>query len=527
VILESTALNNNDPPFAQFCVIGSGMGGATLAQVLAASGEDVLLIEAGSLTQAGEKAAVELEHVGRSFNAPPTRCIELGGTSNQWHGVCAPLDDSDFAERHWVQGSGWPIERRELSAYYNQAASMHEVPGNACFEEDGLPERLRERLTDIAFDESVVRRKLVYTRSPPMRWKGALERLARQSKLRCVLNAPALELILNEDGRTVDELIIGAGERTARIRARVFIVCCGALETPRLLLNSNRVVQSGIGNDSGRVGRNLLDHPSGHFSKIRFHETTTASLYATHRFDESANLTICVMTAPEQQAQHRIGNHYLWIRPCVTAKRIDDELLLSFLAVRGVRDLSPRQIWGIVSNRDLQYRILVQKFGLSPKYKYGDLYITTEQLPNPNSRVALSKLHRDRYGYPIASIDWRLSPEDFAGFDRYAKMLFAKGLRSDKYELARSDSLEMWDRTVASTAHHLGTAKMGKGPSHGVVDRNLQVFGHHNLFICDGSVFPTAGSANPSLTITALAIRLAEHLIRSRVSRASQVACVV
>ena len=70
----------------------------------------------------------------------------------------------------------------------------------------------------------------------------------------------------------------------------------------------------------------------------------------------------------------------------------------------------------------------------------------------------------------------------------------------------------MWERTLTSAAHHLGTARMTNHPSRGVVDRNLQVFGTQNLFICDGSVFATAGSSNPGLTIAALGIRLAEHL---------------
>jgi choline dehydrogenase-like flavoprotein len=513
VILESTALDSEDPPSADFCVVGSGMGGSVLAQRLAKAGKDVLLVEAGSFGQTDSHPAIHHEHVGRSFNAPPTRCIEVGGTSNLWHGVCTPLDDSDFAARPWIQGSGWPIDRRELDTYYGKAAIMHEVPGDGNFEANSLPQAFSNRLKDITFDEKVLQRKLVYTRRPPMRWKGVLRDLTQQKKLRCLINAPALELKLDEHGRTVKELVVGAGARTTLVRARVFIVCCGALETPRLLLNSNRQIHSGIGNAHGHVGRNLLDHPAGHFSKIRFAQTTTAPLYAVSRFNESANLSIAVTAAPEQQASYRIGNHYLWIRPCVTAKRIDNELLLSFLGVRGMRDLSARQIWGILCNRDLQHRILVHKFGLSPKYKYGDLYISTEQLPNPNSRVTLSE-RRDRYGYPIASIDWQLSQEDFAGFQRYTQMLFGQGLKSDQYALARLDDLEVWDRIIASTAHHLGTARMGANPSDGVVDRNLQVFGHDNLFVCDGSVFRTAGSANPSLTITALAIRLAEHLLQ-------------
>lgn len=511
MIIESASLAGIEPLAAHFCVIGSGMGGATLAQRLAKAGKDVLLVEAGSREPTGDSSPVQLEFVGRSFNAPSTRCIELGGTSNQWHGICAPLDDVDFEERDWVPGSGWPITRDELNAYYAEASRMHEVPADH-YATESLPESFKRRLRDITFDDSVLSRKLVYARRPPMRWKGALEQLAQEGKLRLLLNAPALELVLDAQCRRVQELIVGAGAETRRIRAHMFIVCCGALETPRLLLNSRGHSERGIGNERGLVGRNLLDHPAGHFSKIRFHKSTTAPLFAACSFDNSANLTVAVMASAQQQRLSKIGNHYLWIRPAVTAKRIDDDLLLSFLSVRGIADLTPRQIWGIITNRDLQFRILVQKFGKSPKYRYGDLYITTEQLPNPNSRVKLSATRRDRYGYPIAAVDWQLSTEDFAGFDRYIDVLFGKGLKSDAHELARMDSLEVWDRNLASTAHHMGTARMGSDPSKGVVDRNLNVFAHDNLFVCDGSVFPTGGSANPSLTISALAIRLANHL---------------
>jgi choline dehydrogenase-like flavoprotein len=392
---------------------------------------------------------------------------------------------------------------------------MHEVPNDGSFETQTLPQSFRDRLKDITFNDNTLRRKVVYTRRPPMRWKQALKNLAQAGKLRCLINAPALELKLNSNGRTVEELVVGAGDRTARVRASTFIVCCGALETPRLLLNSNKQIASGIGNQNDLVGRNLLDHPAGHFSKLRFSETKAAPLYAACRYNDSANITIAITTAPDQQAAHRIGNHYLWIRPCVTAKRIDNDLILSFLGVRGVRDLSPRQVWGILSNRDLQYRILVHKFGVTPKYKFGELYISTEQLPNMNSRVRLSE-RKDRFGYRIAAVDWQLSPEDFAGFGRYAKMLFSEGLRSEKYKIARADDVEIWDSIVASTAHHLGTARMGASSSDGVVDRDLKVFGHDNLYVCDGSVFRTAGSANPSLTITALAVRLAERLMRGQ-----------
>lgn len=516
MVIDGNALTPGDVLGAQYCVMGSGMGGASVAQRLAAAGKDVLIVEAGSLEPglADGRQAVSVEYVGRPFNMPPTRCIELGGTSNQWHGICAPLDDIDFAERPWVPGSGWPITLRDLRPYYEAAAELHGVPSAGLFEIEKLREPLRERLRDIRFNDAQLERKLYYYRKPPTRWKAPLLHLARSGRLRCVLNAPALELVSAENGTSIERLVLGARERTATVRADVFVVCCGALETPRLLLNSSRGAVRGLGNDYDLVGRNLLDHPTGHFSKIRFHKPTAAPLFAALPHDAKVSMTLAVVHSAKSQQANEIANHYLWIRPSVSAKRTDDELLFSFLAARGARDLRWRQIKAIVADPDIRYRVLVHRFGLHPKYRYGDLYFMTEQLPNPESRVRLSTGIRDRHGYPVSSVNWQLSDADLDGFHRYAKLLFESGLLSEQYELARIDDPEVWSRFVASAAHHLGTARMGRDPRTGVVDRDLKVFGFSNLFVCDASVFPTAGAANPSLTITALALRLGEHLLK-------------
>jgi choline dehydrogenase-like flavoprotein len=209
-----------------------------------------------------------------------------------------------------------------------------------------------------------------------------------------------------------------------------------------------------------------------------------------------------------------LANHCLWIRPSSTDARIDDQLLLSFLGVKKVRDLSIRQIFGILRNRDIQNRVLAKcVVGFQPSYIFGDLFFLTEQLPNPRSRVELSQKQRDRFDYPIASVNWQISNADIEGFDRYLQTVLKEGLVSGQYSLVRHDPISEWTRSMSSAAHHLGTAKMGTSPRSGVVDSDLQVFGVNNLFIGDGSVFPTAGNANPSLTIVALALRLAEHLI--------------
>jgi choline dehydrogenase-like flavoprotein len=382
----------------------------------------------------------------------------------------------------------------------------------SALDERVLDPAVRDHLSDVHFDRTILANKLVCVRKPVFRWKDVLLRLARESRCRCLLHAPALELVPHQNGTAIKELLVGTGGGTAVIRADTFVICAGALETPRLLLNSRRGRAEGLGNEHGLVGRFLMDHPAGHYCKLRFGRKTRAPLYSSLSVAGCLHLMAGLRAADVRQRQQALANHYVWLRPSVTRHRIDDELLWSFLAVRSARNLTLRQIVAILTNRDLLYRILVHRFGVHPSYRFGDLFFMTEQLPNPDSRVTLSET-RDRFHYPVARIDWRLTDADLEGFHAFARLLLGTALCSPQYSLARRDDPAMWEQTFASAAHHLGTARMAEHPHRGVVDRNLKVFGTDNLFVCDGSVFATAGSVNPSLTITALAFRLADHVM--------------
>jgi choline dehydrogenase-like flavoprotein len=513
MLMQGPSLAAGVPLRCRFCVVGSGMGGAAIAERLAEAGQDVLVVEAGGTGPDAGNGPVLLEQVGRPFGVPMTRSIELGGTSGRWHGICGSLDAIDFEARPWMPASGWPVGPLDVARYYHSAARRLGIADGADLEAR-LDARLKDRLQDIEFDRSLLENKLVRVCEPPVRWKHTLLGLARAGKLRCLVDAPALELTVSADGQRVAGVVVGAGQRVVRIDADVVVLCAGALETPRLLLNSRRRLGAGIGNAHDLVGRYLLDHPMGHFCKLGFYRRTDAPLYACARMSRRVRVMAGLRLSAAQQQRHTVPNHYLWIRPSVSPARIDDDLLLSFLSVRSARDLSLRQLAAICTNRDILYRILVHRFGLHPTYRYGDCFFMTEQVPSPRSRVTLSPDRLDRYGYPVARVDWRLGEEDLRGFAAYTELLFGMGLRSPRYALARLDSLSVWRRTLVSAFHHLGTARMADCPSRGVVDAQLQVFGMRNLFVCDGSVFPTAGGVNPSLTIVALALRLGEHLLR-------------
>lgn len=135
-----------------------------------------------------------------------------------------------------------------------------------------------------------------------------------------------------------------------------------------------------------------------------------------------------------------------------------------------------------------------------------------EQAPNRGNRVTLGQ-RRDPLGYRIARLHWQWSEIDLLSI-RHVQQIFASELRASGLHLlmkAEDDII-----SGAETAHHhLGTTRMHDHPAHGVVDRDCRLHGVSTVYVAGGSVFPTGGYANPTLTVVALAIRLADELKRA------------
>jgi choline dehydrogenase-like flavoprotein len=136
-----------------------------------------------------------------------------------------------------------------------------------------------------------------------------------------------------------------------------------------------------------------------------------------------------------------------------------------------------------------------------------------DPVPNPDSRVTLAT-ERDALGIPKARLDWRLSDLDHTSVRRTLEILGAEvgkaGLGRVRITLDANPSV--WPSDLAGGWHHMGTTRMSDDPKRGVVDRNCQVHGIQNLYVAGSSVFPTAGSGTPTLTLVALSLRLAERL---------------
>jgi choline dehydrogenase-like flavoprotein len=133
-----------------------------------------------------------------------------------------------------------------------------------------------------------------------------------------------------------------------------------------------------------------------------------------------------------------------------------------------------------------------------------------DQVPNPASRVYLSH-ERDRLHVNRLILDWKVGEEETQSLLRLQELL-DHYLKKNHLGYVEKSLSPVSDLLYTDASHHLGTTRMSDDPRYGVVDRHCRVHGVGNLFLAGSSVFPTAGHANPTLTIVALGIRLAEHL---------------
>ncbi len=425
--------------------------------------------------------------------------------------------------KDWIPMSGWPITRAELDDHYRKA---HQYLNLGPFEYD-LDFWKSEYARFPDFEESNLVARLLQFSSPPVRFGTAyLNQLESTERIRVYLHANVTRLGLSKNGARIESLDIRSlGGRRGAAKASKYVVACGGIENPRLLLASNDVARNGVGNDRGLVGRFFMEHPEAPCARIFNYDARQMNDFGRLTTRSGVKIGALFGASPAKQQSLQIGSGAGFIN----MHRVEDDLpenaWASQLSVRrsiGKRKL-PENLGSILSLwlRDfdtLAGAAALKLRGIEPGRV--DVISVCEQVPNPGSRVVLSH-ELDDFGNPLANLDWQLT--DFDRRTQYKTMLLI-GAEVNRLGLGRFQ-LEEWLRDETSTAwspelvgawHHLGTTRMAASPANGVVDGNCRVHGIDNLFVAGSSVFATGSYVNPTLTIVALASRLAEHLASIR-----------
>jgi choline dehydrogenase-like flavoprotein len=350
--------------------------------------------------------------------------------------------------------------------------------------------------------------KMFQQYDPPTRFSEKLTSAMKHKEHQSLLyNATALALHSKNKNKKTDYLICNTSSgKKIKIYADIFIIAAGALETPRLLLNSNS-----IDNSAQKIGKNLLDHPMANFIQLSLNKPVEAHIFNRIRYKSNHGLKLGIRPSLQVQKEKRLPNHNFYLMPSFK-KGIANEsekVKISLIEIKN-KTCNLQDIIRAAKNPHIVYQAISYQLGLNPKYKMMDLLFITEQVPNFNSKVSLSH-KKDQFGYPKAEVSWKLSAYDYESMDRYFDLL-KEIFPQNHFSFTHTKEDICWKDRFTSASHHLGTARMESTASDGVVDINQKVYGSKNIYICDASIFPTAGNANISLSIAAFAHRLTDHL---------------
>jgi choline dehydrogenase-like flavoprotein len=463
---------------ADVCIVGGGPAGIAIARDLDGTDISVLVVESGGLDF--DRPTQDLYRGVNDrgdFKLNKSRFRLFGGTSYVWGGWCAPLDESDFEPKAWVPHSGWPLTLADLMPYYRRAQPVFDLGRYRYAAEDWDfgdgrvldldPEKLAHRLWQL---------------SPLAHFGPAyVDELRASSNVRLLLFANATQIETDAEQSSVTGISLkDLHGRQATVRASAYVIACGGIETARLLLASQERTQRGVGNSHDLVGRYFMKHPRPDAGGLIFSVSTDVMRPYYERAFESEEIILGL--GPSASAQERL------------------QILNCSVVLHGDLD-------GVIGETYQRAREgPVRGFGLTAR---------TEVAPDPENRVTLTS-EKDELGMPRVRLHWNVGELERVTVEQTIRLMAEEFGRLAAGRIQINELLldegDMWSRNLSWFGHHMGTTRMSRDPRKGVVDADCKVHGLANLFVASSSVFPTSGYANPTLTIVALALRLADHL---------------
>lgn len=471
-------------------VIGGGFTGLAFAARLR---REAIVIEGGAFQHnVADDGQFAIDTTSEALDTSKMRRRMVGGMGSKWSGRCGELNPIDFERRRGIDHSGWPLTHRALAPWYSAARAdlgMSSVEaaalGNSTAEQiaQAGPSGLSGQIWDYAF----LRRNR--PADLPPRFVGQFTTPGR------TLLTGTHVIGLVADGRKLTHVTLRTMSGAClRVHARHFVLACGCVEASRLLLESQGSCAELLEPVKAWIGRGFHQHLLIDGGPI------TASARGAITLQQAFNHfrpRLPLRSRPSRETGLRMGE-----------ARMHAQSLLNISATFHYAASGPRSAGETVrlaGRRALGLGTHRARPGIR-------LELSVEQRINPHNAITLSD-GRDPLGGRRASVHWSIDDQEMRTVCDFSAAISEWAGRCD---IGQFDPIATVTaaraRSMRESLHHMGGTRMSDGPETGVVDSDLRVHGSHNLSILGGSVFPTGGHVNPTLTMIALGARLAAHL---------------
>lgn len=525
MLTDAKTLTSEQKYNADVCIIGAGVAGITLAIELGQMGISTLIIDGGdeNFTMESQNLYAPGESIKGYEDITYDRLRFLGGSSNHWQNSTGQFTPADFKKRDWIPNSGWPIEFEDIAPFYNKAGFYCGTGTDGYSAEYWLKE-MREN--DPTQDTEELNLGINKVAIPPTRFffvhgKNIIE----NENIHLIKNANLIDLSFDSGSKNVETItfVSYGSDLKHSVTAKKFVLCCGGIENARFMLIFNAKYNNMLGNQHDTVGRFFMEHPI--LRAANFYPSNSVNLDALS--EGTINNKRVVKGFMQLEDESTLKNKTINLRLPLHSKtkyQISEGIRsFHYWTDENRKDWFPENSWthmyNILSDLDMFAEAIARKSFSTELFEHAkefggyEIAMMFEQIPHRDNKITLSE-QKDELGIQRVNVDWNLLRQDK---DNVWKSLGVLANELGKADIGRLNILDEYEDQVFGekmffSHHHMGTTRMAESEKHGVVDRNLKVFGTNNFYIGGSSVFTTSSHVPPTLTISAFSVRLAKHL---------------